>query len=472
MSVNVNTTTNTITIQQDATRVVQVSTAGPRGPQGPVAEGGVENYISRWSSSENLSTSSIYEAAINRIIIGATASIHEAGTEEAFAVYQGVTDSYNLISGHSEVNSYSQLNIKNFSNGYAASSDVVATADNGTEEFGYIDMGINSSEYTSSALVGAQNDGYLYSSGNDLYIGNVTPNKRVIIFNGGYDALNNSKVFIHENGTVGINTDTNDTVNVASLRVFAPNPEADTIIRCETGIDDFVQNVLVNSNGGADASADLVIENDLGTDTAYYLDMGINSSGYNAGFVGGPNDTYLIGTGEHFHIGNVGHTPGSDASLYLYTGGSTDDYTRIYISASGEVGINTLTPEYSFDVSGSARITDGLIITGSATVTGSSFTWNNNQVLTTPSATTGTVVSFTTNQVYNEWDVPGTGNITANLTGAKTGIVQKIYHNHSTAPSVPMEWVVVSNGVYVPNTLNIIYAEWVKGTRVEYWITQ
>ncbi len=233
-----------------------------------------------------------------------------------------------------------------------------------------------------------------------------------------------------------------------------------------------MQNVHINRNGGTNASADIVVENDLGTDTTYYIDMGINSSGYTAGYVGGPNDTYLIGTGEHFHIGNVGHTPGSDASLYLYTGGATDEFTRVYISASGEVGINTLTPEYLFDVSGSARITDGLIITGSTTITGSSFTWNDNQVLTTPSATTGTVVSFTTNQVYNEWDVPGTGNITNDLTGAKTGIVQKIYHNHSVAPSTPAGWVLVSGGVYVPGVLNIIYAEWVKGTRVEYWITQ
>jgi len=85
---------------------------------------------------------------------------------------------------------------------------------------------------------------------------------------------------------------------------------------------------------------------------------------------------------------------------------------------------------------------------------------------------TGTVISFVNTTVYNEWDVPATGSLTNDLTGAQIGVVQKIYHNHSIAPSVPQTWVVVSNGVYVPNTLNIIYAEWVKGTRVEYWITQ
>ena len=84
----------------------------------------------------------------------------------------------------------------------------------------------------------------------------------------------------------------------------------------------------------------------------------------------------------------------------------------------------------------------------------------------------GTVISFVNTTVYNEWDTPTTGSLTNDLTGAQIGVVQKIYHNHTIAPSVPATWVLVSGGVYVPSTLNIIYAEWVKGTRVEYWITQ
>ena len=39
MSVNVNTSTNTITIQQDGTRVIQVTTPGPQGPAGPAGGG-------------------------------------------------------------------------------------------------------------------------------------------------------------------------------------------------------------------------------------------------------------------------------------------------------------------------------------------------------------------------------------------------------------------------------------------------
>jgi len=89
----------------------------------------------------------------------------------------------------------------------------------------------------------------------------------------------------------------------------------------------------------------------------------------------------------------------------------------------------------------------------------------------TASNTTGTVIAFTSSLVYNSPSSPATGNITDDLTGAQIGIIQKIYHNNSSAPTFPAGWVILGGGVYLTSTLNIIYAEWVSGTRVEYWIT-
>lgn len=87
-------------------------------------------------------------------------------------------------------------------------------------------------------------------------------------------------------------------------------------------------------------------------------------------------------------------------------------------------------------------------------------------------ATTGAVISFDTRKVYNSIASPSSSNLTDNLTGARIGIVQKIYHNSGTAPTVPAGWVLRGTGAYVTSTLNIIYAEWSAGTTVEYWITQ
>jgi hypothetical protein len=86
-------------------------------------------------------------------------------------------------------------------------------------------------------------------------------------------------------------------------------------------------------------------------------------------------------------------------------------------------------------------------------------------------ATTGAVISFATPQVYNSFSSPTASNITDNLTGAKIGIVQKIYSNKATEPTYPAGWVKIS-GTYTNSVTNIIYAEWCEGSRVEYWIVK
>jgi hypothetical protein len=104
--------------------------------------------------------------------------------------------SYNLIKGKGTTNNYLQFNIINQSSGSVASSDIVATADNGDENTNYIDMGINSSTFAGS--VGSTNDAYLYSTGNDLHIGNAS-NRPVQFFAGGADNNANRKLQLNPN---------------------------------------------------------------------------------------------------------------------------------------------------------------------------------------------------------------------------------------------------------------------------------
>ena len=86
-------------------------------------------------------------------------------------------------------------------------------------------------------------------------------------------------------------------------------------------------------------------------------------------------------------------------------------------------------------------------------------------------ATTGVDIFFVTPQIYNTSSSPATANITNDLTGANLGVIQKIYHNHSVAPTVPGGWVLIG-GEYKTSELNIIYGEWCGSSRVEYWVTQ
>ncbi|MEO8148859.1 MAG: hypothetical protein ABI723_14535 [Bacteroidia bacterium] len=64
------------------------------------------------------------------------------------------------------IDSYLQLNIQNISIGTTASSDVVATANDGSETTHYVDMGINGGNY-SGAVMGTSNDGYPHTMGNN-----------------------------------------------------------------------------------------------------------------------------------------------------------------------------------------------------------------------------------------------------------------------------------------------------------------
>ncbi len=125
---------------------------------------------------------------------------------EKVLIDAGLTNSFNLIQARGTINNYLQFNIQNLSQGGVASSDVVATADNGTEDVNYIDMGINSSNYNNNTgILGYPNTAYLYSTGNDFTIGNTTASKSLIFFTGGL-ADGSERMRIDGNGTVAINT--------------------------------------------------------------------------------------------------------------------------------------------------------------------------------------------------------------------------------------------------------------------------
>ena len=83
-----------------------------------------------------------------------------------------------------------QINTQNLSSDNAASSDLVATADNGSQTTNYTDCGINSSTYNQAAYnSGAADDGYCYSTGN-FFLGAVSSGKSVTIGAGGSQSTN------------------------------------------------------------------------------------------------------------------------------------------------------------------------------------------------------------------------------------------------------------------------------------------
>lgn len=125
---------------------------------------------------------------------------------EKLLIDAGVTDSYNLLITKGSRNGYLQFNIQNESDQGQASTDIVATANNGTETSNYVNLGINGGGYNSANnILSGPNNGYLYSAGQDFIVGNTASSKSLILFTGGI-AASNERMRITSAGKVGIGT--------------------------------------------------------------------------------------------------------------------------------------------------------------------------------------------------------------------------------------------------------------------------
>ena len=141
--------------------------------------GGKATHVPFFITDTTLATSSIYQSGSDTIIINQDNAT--TANPEALYVWQPSTSSINVISGKGNLNNYLQLNIQNTNQGIDASSDVVATANNGSEIDNYIDMGINSENFT--GFLGGPNDSYLYTHARNFWIGNVNDGHKIYLFN-------------------------------------------------------------------------------------------------------------------------------------------------------------------------------------------------------------------------------------------------------------------------------------------------
>lgn len=92
---------------------------------------------------------------------------------------------------YADVNAFAQLYAQNLSDGADASADIVAYNDLGDGVNNFVDMGINSSNYTSVVYpIFTPASAYLYNDGGELIIGTATASKDILLFAGGVAASN------------------------------------------------------------------------------------------------------------------------------------------------------------------------------------------------------------------------------------------------------------------------------------------
>ncbi len=123
-----------------------------------------------------------------------------------------------------------------------------------------------------------------------------------------------------------------------------------------------------NINSSNNASSDIVATADNGSETNHYVNLGINSSTYDGGFVGYENDAYLLNVGKDLYVGTVGGTS-HPAKLKLFAQNQwVDPQMTIHTGSQITFNTNTFTEGYTYEFSGSAKMQDDLEIGGSLNI--------------------------------------------------------------------------------------------------------
>jgi hypothetical protein len=169
----------------------------------------------------------------------------------------------------------------------------------------------------------------------------------------------------------------------------------------------YLQHLLQNKSGTAGASTNYVLSNDLGTDSTYYGEFGMNSSVYSSGT---PADFFSLNNGIYFsgHDGDISIGSGNGYKTYL-PWGTTGDKAHV-INASGAIGLNTnITGTSNFGTAGQVLTSAGSAATP---------TW------TTVSSGSGTVtsVALTAPSIFTVTGSPITSSGTLALTYSGTAL--------------------------------------------------
>jgi hypothetical protein len=169
-----------------------------------------------------------------------------------------------------------------------------------------------------------------------------------------------------------------------SLRV--ENSSSINVARFYGDHQNYAQINLTNKNSGSNASGDIVITADNGNESVHFIDLGINSSTYQGGFVGRENDAYLLNVGKDMYIGTIGGV-NHPSKLFLF-GQNSWENPQITVSGSGQVSFNTCSCDlgYTYQFSGSAKFQNNLDVVGSTTA--SYFVGDGSQLTNLPIQTT------------------------------------------------------------------------------------
>jgi hypothetical protein len=163
-------------------------------------------------------------------------------------------------------------------------------------------------------------------------------------------------VYQDSNGLVTVpNLATNSASSLTPVLTYNASNSAQTNGATVAG--SYLQNVMQNKSGTAGASTNFAVSNDLGTDSTYYGEFGMNSSVFSSG---APADFFSLNNGVYYsgHDGDISYGSGNGYKTYL-AWGTTGNKAHV-INATGAIGLNTnITGTTNFGTSGQPLISGG-----------------------------------------------------------------------------------------------------------------
>ena len=346
------------------------------------------------------------------------------------ALYAGIGTGYTIQpftviqSSGNNANGDAQINNQNISNGSGASTDFVATADNGSNSDTYIDMGINSSGYNqpSGFSLTYPNDGYLYVQGNtttgggNLILATMTPTNAIIFATGGQNA-NNEVMRVTAANVVAIKGSATVTGTINSGTVIASTINAPTIGNTGTTITGSTASISTWAN----IAGPLALTNNTAVDSLQITGTATKGGAGYHDFLSATNLGGGTNINKYFRLDSSG-TLQIINSAYSATIFSLTDAGALTVPGVVSVG-NITTTNGVFWSNGAAYSSGGGSSFNGGTVTGAtSFT----NTTTSTSNSTGAVI------------VSGGVGITGNLNaGAASGTLQhQLLSGSQFAPTV------------------------------------